>query len=132
MPESPRKLRHVGVVAAAAAVIAIAAVLGGGTSAQGVAQYGITQYSSGSWPPGTNVWDSGWNYYRYNWNFNSSNPNGPLVRVQEHLTSGSWVYTYTGRGEIDICHTRTYTEVGCANVSSIWISMTCYKETDLC
>jgi hypothetical protein len=132
VPESPRKLRRIAAVAAAAAVIAVAAALGGGTPAQGVAQYGITQYFSGVVPPSTNVWDSGWNYYRYNWNFNTNSGSGPLVRVQEHLTSGSWVYTYTGHGQIDICHTRTYTETGCANVSSSYISMTCYKETDLC
>ena len=102
--------------------------LGGAHPAQG-----LTQYFSGVVPNQTNVWSPGWNYYRYNYDFSSGNTSsGPLVRVQEHLTNGNWVYTYSARGWIDICHTRTYTETGCANRETYSISMTCYKQVELC
>jgi hypothetical protein len=110
--------------------IAVACVAVAGTTASPARAY--FQYFSGSICSPCDAWWDGWNYYHYNWAFNSSNPNGPLVRVQEHRPNGSWVYTYSANGQVDICHGADYTETGCANISGGSISLTCYNWTQTC
>lgn len=108
------------------AVFAVALVVGVGASRADV-------YWSGSAPPTTQIWAAGWNYWHYNQAFNCW-CNGPLVRVMEHHTDGSWVYTYSGNGEVDICHNGTgdYTEAGCENLTSSWIALVCTRATGVC
>jgi hypothetical protein len=122
-------LRLVRWVALCAIALALAALAGLSTASPAGAYF---QYFSGSLCSPCNAWWNGWNYYHYNWAFNSSDPNGPLVRVQEHRPNGTWVYTYSANGQIDICHGADYTETGCANISGGSISLTCYNWTQTC
>jgi hypothetical protein len=119
------RLRLLIPVAAAAAVLALVAASSSANAAP-------SQYFGGTLCSGCSAWLQVWNLYVYNEAFNSWNPNGPLLRVMEHHPDGSWLYTYTGRGEIDICHPSSYTQPGCSNLASSEVSVTCNKETGAC
>jgi hypothetical protein len=75
---------------------------------------------------------NGWNYHYANQAYNNPWGSNPYVRIQEHLTNGNWVYTYSAFGSVSICHGRAYTEVGCANMSGSSYSLTCLKQTVQC
>ncbi|MGH3339585.1 MAG: hypothetical protein ACRDPL_12250, partial [Propionibacteriaceae bacterium] len=78
---------------------------------------------------GMQCWSAGWNYYYANRMYHNNDPNGPLLRVMEHLPNGSWVNTVSGNGNITFCHARIYVETGSQNRSPYWLYASSAKLT---
>lgn len=83
-------------------------------------------YEYGTFSPDAEVW-SGFNNHGGSHMFHNTSPSGLPVRVMEAYPSGSRAYSYSGNGDLSVCHGTEYTKAGCKNISSYWMYTYCEK-----
>lgn len=88
-----------------------------------------TQYFSGYGQPGTWYENSGFSGWDYNEAINClERPCDSYVGVRQKLSDGTWIRTYYGLANIDICAAQVYSKTLCGDADSFHFSITCFRD----